>query len=149
MVTASWLATLLDQSMLEQEDLLNKRGPIAHRLTPDSELPERPGQEVADELGGRFLLRYMLPHQVDQVHGGSNHLTYTTPTAYRSEDVVEYLRLPRPQAQRPFVSLLNPALISKISGPRWIAGGIGIEYLLPQGYPQEALVPPSYPMQIG
>jgi hypothetical protein len=58
MGVCSRLATVLDHEMLEVRGVI-----IASRLTPDDELPRKDGKDVADELGGRYLLRYMLPHQ--------------------------------------------------------------------------------------
>jgi len=63
----SRLATVMDQEMIEVV-----RGiVIAARATPHEELPRKDGSAVAAELGGRYLLRYLLPHQVGLFANGS------------------------------------------------------------------------------
>ena len=113
---------------------------IAARVTPDDSLPLKSGRDVALELGGRYLLRYMLPHQVDQFREGSRARHFVTPTPYSPEDTVSWLYLPKPTGDRPFVLLLDPASIPSLQGPRWVRLGNGIEYILPQGFPREAIV---------
>ena len=73
---------------------------------------------------------------------GSTELHFTTPTAYSSEDLVKCLSLPSPNCARDFVMLLDPAKIKVILGPRWIRFGDGIEYVLPKGFPKDALAKP-------
>ena len=130
------LATMLDQEMLE----VVRRVRIASRVTPDDSLANRLGRDVAIELGGRYLLRYMFPYQVGQYAQGSQDRHFVTPTAYSPEDAVSWLYLPKPTGKRPFVMLLDPAKIPYVRGPRWVRLGNGIEYLLPRGFPGEAVV---------
>ncbi len=115
MGTSSWLATLLDQEMLE----LKRSVSICHRLMPDTQLPQKSGQQVANELGGRYLLRYLLSHQVGQFTVGSNHRQYVTPTAYSPEETISWLALPAPKQPRPYALLLDPARMpdTEILGP--------------------------------
>jgi hypothetical protein len=136
MDTAAWLATVLDQELLESV----RGASIAPRNTEDHRLPVRPGRDVAQELGGRYLLRYVLPDQVGQFTDGSGNPHHVTPTPYAPRDTVAYLALPRPAAPRLYVMLLDPGRIPVIMGPRWIRLGKGIEYILPSGFPKEALV---------
>ena len=136
MGSCSRLATVLDQEMLETSR--NRR--IAARSVPDGKLLERSGEDVAAELGGRYLLRYMMAHQVGQYADGSEDRHFATPTPYAPDDVTSWLYLPRPTGKRPFVMLLNPAKIPRILGPRWVRLGNGIEYILPAGFPKEAIV---------
>jgi len=138
MGTSSWLATLLDQEMLESRPNVS----ISHRLITDSNLPPKTGREVADELGGRYLLRYMLPHQVGKFTNGSNNRQYVTPTAYSPEETISWLALPAPILPRPYALILDPAKMphAKILGPRWVRLGMGIEYILPDGFPPQAIV---------
>ena len=130
------LATVLDQEMLEVVRYVR----IASRVTPDAALLFKSGGDIALELGGRYLLRYMMPHQVGQYAMGSKDRHFVTPTAYSPEDAISWLYLPKPTGKRPFVMLLNPAKIPIVQGPRWVRLGNGIEYLLPQGFPREAVV---------
>ncbi len=114
--------------------------PIAPRTIPDSRLPTRPGPDVAKELGGRYLLRYLLPHQVGDFRFGSDKRHYATPTPYAPEETVSWLYLPSPAQARCFVMLLDPSRILEIQGPRWVRLGKGIEYVLPKGFKREAIV---------
>ena len=129
-------ATILDQEMLEVVRYVR----IASRVTPDAALLFKPGRDIALELGGRYLLRYMLAHQVGEYAMGSTGRHFVTPTAYSPEDMISWLYLPKPTGKRPFVMLLNPAKIPIVQGPRWVRLGNGIEYILPQGFPREAVV---------
>lgn len=138
MGTSSWLATLLDQEMLELKHSVS----ICHRLVPDTKLPRKNGQQVADELGGRYLLRYLLSHQVGQFTLGSNHRQYVAPTPYSPEETISWLALPAPRQPRTYALLLDPAGMpnTEILGPRWVRLGKGIEYILPNGFPQGAIM---------
>jgi hypothetical protein len=127
---------MLDQEMLE----IVRRVRIARRVTPDANLPVKRGQVVAQELGGRYLLRYMLPHQVGQLQEGSRARQFVTPTPYSADDIVSWLYLPKPTGRREFVLLLDPGKIAVIQGPRWVRLGNGIEYILPEGFQREAIV---------
>jgi hypothetical protein len=129
---------MLDQEMIERHGTT-----IAARNVPDALLPAKTGAEVAREVGDRLLLRYLLPEQVGLFQVGSSKLTFVTPTAFRPEDTVSYLALPAAGKPRSYVLLLDPRKIDRmILGPRWIRGGRGIEYLLPDGFPVGALVLP-------
>ena len=134
--TGGGLATALDWEMLE----VSRGVHIASGATPDNELPLKQGREVSIELGGRYLLRYVLPDQVGLYTNGSNKRHFTTPTPYAPEEANHYLCLPSPKALRLFVILLNPYEISAVQGPRWVRLGRGIEYLLPNGFPRSAIV---------
>ena len=138
MDTAAWLATVLDQELLE----VVRGVPISPRDRADQLLPIRAGSEVARELGGRYLLRYILPDQAGQFVDGSDTPHHVTPTPYAPRDTVSYLALPKPGAARLLVMLLDPERVPYIQGPRWIRLGKGIEYILPNGFPKDALVWP-------
>lgn len=133
--TSSWLATLLDQEMLQLNGVR-----IASRLTPDWRLPRKTGGTVAGELGGRYLLRYVLSSQVGRYASGSSDKHWVTPTPYAPDETVSWLALPNPNSRRTHVLVLDPAKIPFISGPRWIRFGKGIEYLLPDGFPRSAVL---------
>jgi len=142
MGSSSWLATALDHEMLE----VARRVEIAPRVTPDSDLGtdtrwNKTGRAVAKELGGRYLLRYLLPHQVGSYPAGSDDRQCVTPTPYAPRETVSWLALPAPRKTRPYVMLLDPSEITRrVWGPRWIRLGKGIEYILPDGFPRDAVV---------
>ena len=95
--------------------------------------------QVAAELGGRMLLRYLLRKQYQQFTAGSSQLHFVTPTPYSPTETVIWLALPNP-TKRDFVLFLDPAQIPAICGPRRVRLGGGLEYILPQGYPAAALL---------
>ncbi len=132
---AGWLATMLDQEMIEYGG-----GRIEHRLVADAKLPPRSGADVARELGDRYLLRYMLRSQVGEFVGGSRAKHNVTPTPLAPDELASFLALPRPGELRTHVIALRPAAIPEIRGPRWVRLGKGIEYVLPHGFPKDALV---------
>ena len=142
MAAASWLATMLDHEMLE----LARRVPIAPRSTTDRALETSPkwnksGAQVAAELGGRYLLRYLLRDQVGLYRDGSEDQHFVTPTPYTAGETVSWLALPAPHEERPFVMVLDPSKIDdELWGPRWVRLGKGIEYILPNGFPKQAVV---------
>lgn len=105
----------------------------------------RPGVKIAEELAGRKLLRYILPSQVGTFSGGSTQPCYTTPTAYSPEQTLTYLVLPNSIVPRTHVLLLDPTAISLIIGPIWVSDVGGIQYILPLGFPREAIVTPGAP----
>jgi hypothetical protein len=113
---------------------------IAESHVIDSALPRKSGSEVAQELGGRYLLRYLSRQQIGQYARGHGGIHWVTPTPYSSRDCMTWLNLPAPDKPRTHALLLDPERIPSIAGPRWIEGGLGIEYMLPDGFPAEALV---------
>jgi hypothetical protein len=135
--TSSRLATQLDHEMLVAHGVI-----IAASSVSNSALSKKTGAAVATELGDRYLLRYLLPHQVGAYAGGSTHSHWVTPTAFAPEETVSWLALPAPQNPRPYILLLKPDAIPSIWGPRWVRFGGGIEYYLPQGFPVAALAFP-------
>jgi len=135
---SNWLATLLDQEMLETVSGIT----IAPHSASISDLPPKSGVEVARELRGRLLLRYVLPNQLGLFTHGSQADHWVTPTPLTKEDVVSWLSLPNPGIARTHVMLLDPSRINMIQGPKWIRYGSGIEYYLPEGFPEEAILQP-------
>lgn len=131
---AARLATILDQEMLEGRGV-----EIASRITPDVRLPKKSGESVFAELGGRFLVRYLLKEALPSATRGTARATYVTPTPYSPTDAVELLILPAEDRQREHAMLLDPRNVSVVLGPRWVQGGFGIEYILPEGYTPEAI----------
>ncbi len=75
MATCSALATRLD------EEMLTRRPAIVYPAhTPLSAIPARTGSDIAAELGGRYLLRYLIRKQYRQFTTGSTSLQFVTPT---------------------------------------------------------------------
>ncbi len=142
MGTSSRLATVLDAEMLRQ-----KRVSIFPPGTPLVQMQNSPNQPVPNLLaywGGRYLLRYLLPHQVGTLLNGTNTRQYVTLTPYAPEETVTWLALPAPNQPRPYVLLLNPThldpVLYPVYGPRWVQMGGGIEYILNTGFPANAIV---------
>jgi hypothetical protein len=131
------LAKTLDQLALETRGVV-----IAPAMTPDSALPVRRGSDVAVELGGRLLVRYMLRRQLGSFAGGSVSKHYVTPTPLSSDGLGSFLALPSVTERREFVMLIDPKAVPEVLGPRWVLAGEGIEYLLPNGFPPHALALP-------
>jgi hypothetical protein len=132
MVFPSALATNVDAFAIN--------GLIQPAETPQNYLRRATGRQVAQELGGRVLLRYVLPHQLGAFTSGSRRAHYVTPTPYAPTEAGRWLALPRVGDPRTHVLWLNPGGIRQIWGPRWVLGGRGIEYFLPQGFGRKALV---------
>jgi hypothetical protein len=133
-MSCGFWATYLDHQMLVRSGTS-----IAASNTPDTMLAVKTGAQVADELGGRFLIRYLRRSEVSQYLYGNTARHFVTPTPYSATDCVAYLALPEPTMRRGHLLLLDPMKIDEISGPRWVEAGRGIEYLLPRGFTQSAL----------
>ncbi len=136
------LATLLDLEMLQ----LRASAVIYSEKTPDAAMPLRPGTEVAAELGGRCVLRYLLHKDVLRSSGATTPVlgsrlmrAYVTPTPYSPSEVIHALALPFSSEWRSHVILLRPEFIPWMQGPRRVENGSGLEYILPNGYPASAL----------
>jgi len=82
----------------------------------------------------------MLPAQLGRFRDGTSDPQYVTPTPYAPEETVSWLFLPRPESDRLFVMALDASKIPQIQGPRWVRCGKGIEYMLPAGFPRDAIV---------
>jgi len=144
MGTSSRLATQLDYEML----LSRRSVVVVPSNTPDERVPLKSGGAVFEELGGRYLLRYLLREQVDQfLDGSEGRLHWATPTPYSPEETIRWLALPAVRRVRDHVLFLDPRRIPEIRGPRWVRLGGGIEYLLPGGFPKEALVA-DFPVKV-
>jgi hypothetical protein len=144
MGTSSWLATWLDWHFLE----IAQQVPIAQQLSPGIGTPPvRPGAEIARELGGRKLLRYLRSDQLGAFRDGSTDITYVTPTPYTPEETARWLVLPSAHVPRTHVLILDPDRIPYVQGPLWVAAGRGIQYILPAGFPPEAILVPGAPGQ--
>jgi hypothetical protein len=137
-VGTSWLSTELDAVMLGKT--------IQPSHCPTKDLPARTGAEVWDALNGRYLMRYV---DYGSVHEAGREIeTFVCPTPYAGEDLSEWLALPRPDLVRDYAVLIDPRGIAEIKGPRWCSSGGGIEYILPKGYPKEAIVSPGWAVRV-
>lgn len=103
-------------------------------------MPDRVGSDVAREVGGRYLLRYLVDSQLTSFTSGDGGSHYVTPTPIAPEDVVHWLYLPSAHVPRNHALVLDASKIPIIRGPGWVDMGSGIEYYLPHGFPQVAIV---------
>src|SRR4051794_7597686 len=105
----AWLSTQLDAVMLGNA--------IYASACRTSDLPDRTGAEVAEELGGRYLMRYV---DYSSVHEAGREIeTFVCPTPYAGDELCEWLALPRPDLRRDYVVLIDPREIATVKGPRW------------------------------
>ncbi|WP_159083214.1 hypothetical protein [Streptomyces sp. P3] len=141
MLTCSRTATTLDAKMLA--------GLIVPDWISDEKLREISGQDVANEIGGRCLLRYLRPEQMGSFFAGTSRKQYVTPTAYTPDEASRWLALVFPWILRRHVLLIDPKKIDRpVRGPRAIAGGFGIEYVLPEGFSAEAIANPGFDLEV-
>ena len=104
-------------------------------------MSDRAGLDVANELGGRLFLRYLTKSQLTEfLHGSTTRGHWVTPTAISAGEVVDWLALFAPNEPRQHALLLDPAKIAVIRGPSWVRIGSGIEYYLPGGFPEDAIL---------
>ena len=107
-------------------------------------MPVRSGADVAEELAGRPLLRYV----TDQHEPPTSRMVWATTTALCPRCAGPILHLPVQMTERHWVFLIEPAQVDEIQGPRRCIMGQGIEYILPSGYEGRALVPPGYGVRV-
>ncbi len=136
-MSCAQLATNLDVQMLVFQGVT-----VFSSSVPDSGLPVKTGTEVARELAGRPLLRYLRKEDANRYLRGDENRQCVTPTPYSADDVIGFLNLPDPATERTHFLLLQPEKILEILGPRYICWGQGIEYILPHGFNSDALVNP-------
>ena len=132
MGASSRIATQLDAEMLGLATSIAPPGTSYEDLQPVIGL--------STELGGRYLLRYVLTSQLGQLTSGTTRTQYVTPTPYAPEETISWLALPPASGAREWVLVLDPAALSDVRGPRWVRLGGGIEYVLPTGFPSNAVV---------
>lgn len=133
---SAFLATSLDKIMLS--------GKISSGDTALEDLEVKSGTQVALELGGRMLLRYV----VDVKESSKVGPTFVTPTPFSADEVTSYLALPNALARREWVVVIDPSKIDNILGPRWCSMGQGIEYILPDGYSPAAIYGPAWALEV-
>jgi hypothetical protein len=129
------MATSLDCWMLKEHDV-----EAAASTTLDADLPVKSGDQVFEEIGRRYLIRYVPKDGISLESMLAPSLRWVTPTPYSAEDALRCLALPFGERQRKYYWLINPRYLRNVKGPRSVDGGCGIEYLIPEGVPEEALV---------
>jgi hypothetical protein len=140
MGTSGRIATQLDVEMLVRKGIT-----IAHPLQAKDPMLIKRGGQVADELGGRLLLHYVIERNIRAYEDGRAEACYVTPTPLSPEETIDYLVVPGANSPREYVYYLDPARIEWIVGPIFVAGGSGIQYILLEGFPAEAIVVPGAP----
>ena len=141
------LATNLDAEMIRTG------GHTIYRAnTADSRLPTVAGNAVFDQLGGRWLMRYIRPYSLADYDPNSprSHFdgpAYVTPTPYSTDDVISWLALPPHLPAPNYAVLIDPRAVDAL-GPRWVRLGNGIEYVLPNGYDLHDVVYPRWPILV-
>jgi hypothetical protein len=133
-MTCGRLATTLDEERLALVPVTP-----APFDTTDADLDRWTGADVAQHLGGRLLLRYIVPAQVGHFTDGDAGQHYVTPTAYAPHEAINWLALPAPNVSREYVLVLKPQALDVVLGPRVVRFGGGIEYIIPNGFDAAAL----------
>lgn len=130
------LATLLDLEMLHR-----KRVRIYSYDVGWPSMRRLDGKEVAEQLGGRHLLYFLPRDRSGSLLGGTDRPKYLTPTPYPpTDEMIAWLGLPFVDVKRELALLLDPAKLTGVYGPRDVKLGDGIEYVLPGGFPADAIV---------
>ena len=142
MGTSGRIATTLDFLFFDR-----RRVRIGRYLTTATRPAPRSGVNIARQLGGRLLARYITEAEAMSMTGPTGRTTesYATPTAYSPEEAPIWLITPASRSVRPFVILLDPNEIDWIIGPLQVGPAAGIQYILPNGYPPSAIVVPGAP----
>ena len=144
---AAQLAARLDEEMLNLKGIY-----VFPTITAEAALPQC--TNLVDQLGGRFLLKYLRSGDVGRYSVGSSisHFPgkhYLTPTALCTDTVVSALNLPTYLPTPEYALILDPAKLVA-HGPRRVRGGGGaVEYLLLTGFDLDAIVEPKWPQEIG
>ena len=131
--------------MLDLE-MLSRRGVRVGEPDDGANRPApRPGMEIAQELAGRLLIRYLMPSQIGQFIDGSDRETFTTPTPYTAIEAIRWLNLPFANVPRAHGLTLDPRKVNWIIGPMYAVFGGGIQYILPEGFNRDAIVTSGAP----
>lgn len=143
MQSVTQLALHLDVTMLQARSV-----DIADESVPDNKLPLC---NPAVQLGDRLLIKYLRPDEVEtySILSGISRFPgvhYVTPTPIAARDLMTVLALPPPQ-KRSWALLLRPGNLSSVRGPRRITGGVGIEYVLENGFSSVDLAEPPWPRE--
>lgn len=143
METAGRLAHNLDQRMLARNLLREVATGQGRRIaapgTPDTDLLVVPGVIAAIEIGDRYVIRYLTAWSIRTAPLGSSDPTFVSPTPFTPTEAAIWFSLPGAEPRSWYV-LLDLRLIDWVQGPRYEQFGGGLEYLLPNGYPEAAVV---------
>lgn len=140
-MSATRLAVDLDTRML-----FSRSVPIADEMTADVDL--RVCTDLAVELGGRLLVMYIRDAKAKELFNLSPGsvlpgMHYATPTPIAAADLSSALNLPPlPKPRRSL--LLDPGALTDVRGPRRIAGGFGLEYIIFGGLARDAIALPGW-----
>ena len=96
------LATSLDHWMLKEHG-----AEAVAWDTPDAELPVKSGDQVFEEIGRRYLIRYVSRDRISLESMLEPSLRWVTPTPYSAEDALRWLALPF-GGQPEYYWLINP-----------------------------------------
>jgi hypothetical protein len=132
------------------EEMLGRHAVYVHPpWAPDSSLPLCADLEA--QVGDRFLLKYVRSSDRNHysVMSGVTYFSgvhYVTPTPICQGELTSVLNLPPMPAPR-FALILDPSKLDA-RGPRRIRSGRGIEYVLANGFPRDAIVSPGWPVSV-
>ena len=142
---AAQLALMLDEEMLRLHGVA-----VSDPWVPDHALPI--SADLASQLCDRYLIKYVRKRDRERYSPPlSGIATYTgvhfvTTTAICRDELSPMLNLP-PFSLPRYALILNPAQLT-VHGPRRIRGGRGIEYVLLNGFPSDAVIEPGWPMEL-
>lgn len=141
--TSSRLAHNLDERMLSSRLLREVAAGQGRRIaapgTDDADLWPVQGVIAALELGNRFLIRYLTGSKLKSAPVGTTEPTFVSPTPFTPTEAAIWLALPGTELRNWYI-LLDARRLGLVSGPRYAQFGGGLEYLLPDGYPEDAVV---------
>jgi hypothetical protein len=100
-------------------------------------MPSRTGAEVAAERAGRKLIR-LTQDQFEPARAGVETWLALTPICPKCAGTI--FHLPKQLVDRTWAIPIDPAKVSEIQGPRRCILGIGLEYYLPTGYNDDAMI---------
>ena len=134
---AAQLALMLDEEMLRLHAVA-----VSGSHVPIHALPMAPN--LASQLCNRYLIKYVRKDERVRYSPPLSGITtytgihYVTITAICSDELVSMLGLP-PLPPPKYALILNPAQVTA-HGPRRVPGGRGIEYVLLNGFPSNAVI---------
>ena len=132
-------------------EMLHARGvAISDANVPDDDLPVC--ADLADQLCGRFLLRYVrkaaLAAYTFAAPGTAwPDTAYVTPTALCRRETKGALNLPPTLPAPTHAVLLDPANLHA-TGPRRVRWAPTVEYILPNGFTVDDVVWPLWPVAL-
>ena len=110
--SATNLAITLDVEQIQRGSTV-----FASPLTNVKLMADRSGSEISEEIGGCYLVRYLLQTQVSEFLSGSSKEHWVTPTPFKPSDLGSTSALFSPHKPRSYALILNPLEIKVIRGP--------------------------------